>query len=240
MAEYDIKKVKYFKKLLKNRVDYWESGLPVDFCIARRTRDILVSRSIVDNFQKSKTSGNLTGHLVFALSTVWQEYFQTYVQNVATIGEFLAIFIKPSKSFIENFKTFDKAWYPKINEAKKTELDPQDDKKIRSELVELLRNHRESNYWESETDWEYFLNEYLKFLLNNKSEDECIKGMLYFIEVVAKMHSIVEDSGWVIDYQLYNDPMKIWGGVNLASKIRFGIQARSFSKRARSKLYFWK
>ena len=94
MAEYDIKKIEYFKKLLKNRVDYWESGLPVDFCIARRTRDILVSRSIVDNFQKSKTSGNLKGHLDFALSTVWQEYFQTYVQNVATIGEFLAIFIK--------------------------------------------------------------------------------------------------------------------------------------------------
>ena len=64
--------------------------------------------------------------------------------------------------------------------------------------------------------------------------------MLYFIEVVAKMHSIVEDSGWVIDYQLYNDPMKIWGGMSLASKIKFGIQARNFSKRARSKLYFWK
>ena len=54
--------------------------------------------------------------------------------------------------------------------------------------------------------------------------------MLYFIEVVAKMHSIVEDSGWVIDYQLYNDPMKIWGGMSLASKITYTISIFDLKK----------
>jgi len=240
MAEYDLEKVEYFKKLLKNRVDYWESGLPVDFCIARRTRDILVSRKIVDDFVKSRANGKLTGFLDFEVSKVWQEYFQTYVQSVATIGEFWAIFIQPSKSFIQNFKTFDKTWYPKLQETKEAELDPEDNKKIRSELVELLRKHRESNYWESETDWEWFLNEYLKFLLHNKPEDDCVHGMQYFIEVTAKMHEIVEESGWKIDYQLYNDPVKIWGGQNLVSRVQFWIRARLFSKRAKAKLYSWK
>ena len=50
------------------------------------------------------------------------------------------------------------------------------------------------------------------------------------------MHRIVENSGWEIDYGLYDSPISVWGGQSLLSKLRVRKQARGFANRAISNL----
>ena len=50
------------------------------------------------------------------------------------------------------------------------------------------------------------------------------------------MHLIVENSGWEIDYGLYDNPISVWGGQSLLSKFRVHRQAMGFKNKAISNL----
>jgi len=50
------------------------------------------------------------------------------------------------------------------------------------------------------------------------------------------MQGIVENSAWKIDYGLYGEPLKVWGGQSLISKLRVRIQTADFTRKAMKKL----
>ena len=119
MAAYNLDSVNKYKKLIKAEDDYWEEELSTEFCIARRTRDILIGRQIVNGFEQSKRTAAKKFVLDFQQETVWQEYFRTYVKTEATIGDFYAIFISPTEQFAEEYSKHDEVFFPKFWTQKK-------------------------------------------------------------------------------------------------------------------------
>lgn len=233
---YDLAEVKRLKKLLIAQEGYWDQKLPVEFCIAIRTRDILLGRKIVDDFTSSKRNAEEKAIFDFELENIWQEYFKTYVTDEGKIGEFWALFIKPSREFSKQYSELDKIFFPKLLEAKKSGHFNDELKYGFHELLNLFRQYRHQEFWENERDWEWFFVQFLKFLTNNHSEQVCRDGLGNFINIIIKMDSIIQNAGWKIDYGLYDNPLNVWGGQSLKSKLRARKKAKGFAKRARLKL----
>ena len=238
MADYNLDSVNKYKKLLKAEEDYWEEELPPEFCIARRTRDILLGRKIVDDFVQSRRTAAKKLVLDFQQETVWQEYFRTYIKTEATIGDFYAIFISPTEQFAEEYSKHDEVFFPKVLDAKESEQISEELKSSFHDLLKLFKKHRNTEFWENEKEWEWFFFQYLKFLVHNFSEEACRDGLGVFISVIIKMQQIVEKSGWKIDYGLYDNPVSVWGGQSLISKFQAQRTAKDLAKRLTTRLGF--
>ena len=235
MVNFSLNGVNKYKKLMISHEDYWEDELSVDFCIARRTRDILLGRNIVDNWVQSRRSAQKKFVLEFEFEAMIQEYFSSYVKDEAKLGDFWGIFINPSEHFAKKYSDFDEIWFPKLVKAEATEQITDELKTSFYDLLDLFRECRNTDYWENEEEWKWFFDQYLKFLTDKFSEQVCRDGLGIFISVIIKMHLIVESSGWKIDYNLYDEPLKVWGGQSLISKLRSRKTALSFAKRVKIK-----
>lgn len=238
MAAYNLDSVNKYKKLIKAEDDYWEEELSTEFCIARRTRDILIGRQIVNGFEQSKRTAAKKFVLDFQQETVCQEYFRTYIKTEATIGDFYAIFISPTEQFAEEYSKHDEVFFPKVLDAKESEQISEELKSSFHDLLKLFKKHRNTEFWENEKEWEWFFFQYLKFLVHNFSEEACRDGLGVFINVIIKMHQIVEKSGWKIDYGLYDNPVSVWGGQSLISKLQAQRTAKDLAKRLTTRLGF--
>ena len=236
MTNYDIKEVIRYKKLLKSQENYWNAKLPVEFCIALRTRDILLGRNIADNLAQCRRNASAELVLESEVEAIIQQYFSSYVKNERQIGDFWGIFIEPSEEFFSRYSDFDAIWWPIVLASRENgELD---DKLEASfiQLLDLFRDYRNINYWENEDEWEWFFYQYLVFLNGNLPEQACRDGLGIFLKVIIKMQGIVENSAWKIDYGLYGEPLKVWGGQSLISKLRVRIQTADFTRKAMKKL----
>ncbi len=236
MSNYSPSKVNKYNKLLVAQENYWDEELSVEFCIARRTRDILLGRSIANNLVQGKRSAN--GALVFdaQVENTVQEYFSTYIHNEATISDFWGIFIIPSEKFVAKYTKFDDLWWPKFAQVKQEKDKNYELKEGLNELLALFRDFRNVHFWENEKEWEWFFNQYLSYLANNLPEQVCRDGLGGFISVIVKMQTIVEASGWKIDYGLHDSPLKVWAGQSWRSSFFARIKARKFENRVRKEL----
>ena len=237
--KYRDDEVNRFKKIVMNQEDFWDPDLPIDFCIAYRTREILIHRKIVDDFLKSKIPSPNYFSDDHTLQTVWQSYFQNFVTSEASIARFWAIFIDPSASFVESYTKLDQNWYPKVIESQSEETELEGGALLNEELIALFRKYRNRHYWAEDKDWEWFFFQYLTFLTKNKTESECQLGMQFFIFVIAEMQNTLETSGWVIDYGLYDNPLEAWYGQTLLSKIKSWMRGRNWARDVKRKLPYF-
>ena len=233
---YDLEAVNHFKKLLAADESYWDKELPVEFCIARRTRDILLSRKIVDDFIQSKSTAQKKMILDFELKNVWEQYFLEYVRDAPSVADFWAIFINPTEEFATKYTEHDEIWFPKLLDARDDEDLSDDLKSSLERLMDLFRQHRNKEYWSDENEWEYFLSIYFGYLTNHLQEQVCRDGLGIFISTTVKMQAIVEGSGWKIDYGLYSNPLQAWGKQGLSSKFRNWKRAKLFENKAKKTL----
>ena len=126
--------------------DYWDEKSSVDFCIAKRTRDILLSRKIVDDFVQSRRTAQKKVIFNFEQEAVWQEYFSTYVRNEMQIAEFWGIFIEASEKFARRYAELDEIWYAKLLEARANEKNLDDLKEGYGTYLDLFRAYRNTNF----------------------------------------------------------------------------------------------
>ena len=236
---YELDAVNSFKKLLAADENYWDEDLSIEFCIARRTRDILLSRKIVDDFIQSKRTAQKNMVLDFELKNVWEQYFLEYVRDEQSVADFWAIFLEPTEKFATQYSEHDKIWFPKVLEAHDSGELSDDLKSGLEKLLVLFKAHRNKKYWSDENEWEYFLSIYLGYLTNHMHEQVCRNGLSIFISTIIKMQKIVESSGWKIDYNLYANPLQAWGGQSLSSKFRAWKRAKLFENKAKKRLFFF-
>ena len=166
---------------------------------------------------------------------MWQQYFKEFAKSELTLGAFWAIFIEPSEEFTQEFSTFDEYWYPLVTEALSTQTDLESEDLLNKELTDFFRKHRNKNLWSNESDWMWFFRQYLIFLTNNDLDPELKIGMRSFIGVVCEMQKTVKDSGWDIDYNLYDDPLSAWGGQTIQSKFKHWVRAKKLVRDLRMK-----
>ena len=146
MSNYSLSKVNKYKKLLVAQENYWDDELSVEFCIARRTREILLGRKIVDDFVQTKRSSQKKLVFDFALEKIWQEFFKTYVRNELQVMEFWGIFIFPSHKFATHYAKADEIWSPKILEMKVSGQVPDELKASFRNLLDIFREHRNMHF----------------------------------------------------------------------------------------------
>jgi hypothetical protein len=233
--KYSEEEVRRIKNIMINQEDYWDDNLPTEFCIAYRTRDVLISRGIVNDFVKSKQTANDKGWGDSLHASMWQQYFRECVKSELTLGAFWAMFIEPSEDFVEDFSKLDGHWYPIATEAISNQTDFDLGDSLNKELTDLFRKHRNKNLWSNDNDWMWFFRQYLHFLMNNDIDPEVKIGMRSFIGVVCEMQKTVESSGWQIDYNLYDEPLSVWGGQTIQSKIKHWLRAKKLELDIRGK-----
>ena len=141
------------------------------------------------------------------------------------MGAFWAIFINPSQEFIEGFSKFDDKWSTNVIESQSNH----------EELTDLFRMHRNKNYWDNDDDWMWFFRQYVHFLLNNSIEPDAKLGMRCFIHTVIEMQKKMEESGWEVDYSLYEEPLRAWGGQTKMSKLRHWFRAYNWARDLQNK-----
>jgi hypothetical protein len=236
---YSEEEVRRIKNIMISQEDYWDEDLSTEFCIAYRTRDVFVSRGIVNDFINSRQIAKDKGWGDSAHASLWQQYFKEYAKSELTLGAFWAIFIEPSEEFIQEFSMLDEYWYPLVTEALSTQTDLESEGLLNKELADFFRKHRNKNLWSNESDWMWFFRQYLIFLINNDLDPELKIGMRSFIGVVCEMQQTVKNSGWEIDYNLYDDPLSVWGGQTIQSKIKHWVRAKKLFRDLRMKVPFF-
>ncbi|MDA7755427.1 hypothetical protein N8933_10500 [Pseudomonadales bacterium] len=233
--KYSEEELRRIKNTLILQEEYWDDNLPTEFCIAYVTRNALLSRSIVNNFVKSRQTAKDQGMSESFSASLWQQYFKEYVTSEQKMGEFWAIFIEPSEDFVEDLSKLDGDWYPIVTEAVSNQTDFEFEDSLNKELTDLFHKHRNKNLWSDDNDWMWFFRQYVHFLMNNDMDPEVKIGMIYFIRVVCVMQKTVESSGWQIDYNLYDDPLSVWGGQTIQSKIKHWLRAKKLELDIRGK-----
>ena len=223
---YSEQEVRRFKNIMIGQENFWDDNLSTEFCIAYRTRDILLSRLIVDDFIVGRDAAISKGYDDLFVSSIYQNYFKEYVTSELSLGAFWAIFIEPSQEFVQAFSKLDSHWYPKVTDAlsNRTNLDGEDG--LNRELTDLFRKHRNKKFWSNDDHWMWFFSQYIKFLLHSDIDPESKLGMRCFIDVIVEMQITVEQSGWDIDYELYKAPLDIWGGQTIKSRFKHWLRAK--------------
>jgi hypothetical protein len=225
---YSEQEVRRFKNIMIGQENFWDDDLSTEFCIAYRTRDILLSRKIVDDFVVSRDAVISKGYDDLFVSSLYQDYLKEYVTSELSLGGFWAIFIEPSQEFVRDFSKLDSYWYPKVTDAlsNRTDLDGED--LLNTELTDMFRKHRNKKFWTNADYWMWFFRQYIKFLLDSDIDPESKLGMRCFIDVIVEMQITVEQSGWEIDYELYEQPLDIWGGQTIKSKFKHWLRGKKW------------
>ena len=233
--KYSKEEIRRLKNVMIEQEDFWDENLSTEFCIAYRTRDILLCRDIVNNFVKSRVTAKEQSSGDLFLASLWQDYFKRSVTSELSLGAFWAIFINPSQEFIDGFSKFDNEWLPKVIESQFNHDEFDDEDILNKEMTDLFRMHRNKNYWENDDDWMWFFRQYVHFLLNSNIEPDAKLGMQCFLHTVIEMQKKMEESGWNVDYSLYDEPLRAWGGQTIMSKIRHWLRANKLARDLQNK-----
>jgi hypothetical protein len=207
MSQYDLEKVYLHKKKLGLDQAFWDKGLSAEFCIALRSRDALLAKKIVHDFEGTKQISDAQLDLNNArLKGAQRAFFQTYLTDARSIGEFWSIFLDPTTECSEDLKLFDDNWYAQILGG----LNSNQETALKSEITKVFKKHMNLNYWTSKTAWAFYLEEFLTFQVEDIPEETMREAFQYFLFVSVELQMRVNESGWIMDYDLYANPMKQW------------------------------
>lgn len=208
VTQYNLEKINTNKKNLTQDEAFWDEELSADFCIALRSRDALLAKKIVHDFEGSKQiSDSQLDIRNTRLKGAQRAFFQTYLTDARSIGEFWSIFLDPTTNCAEDLKLFDENWYAEALGG----LDSDQEVALKSEMTKVYIKHLNQNYWSSETAWAFYFEEFIKFQVEDLPEKTMREAFQYFLFVGVKLQTQVDQSGWKMDYNLYPDPMKQWG-----------------------------
>ena len=98
---YSAKEVHRQKQLLIKSSNSFPEHLSAEYCIACRSRDILFGRNISEGLAAMRQTVHAKVRTDLTSGEVTHEYFSAYAVQINEIGEFFAVFLKPTEEVRE-------------------------------------------------------------------------------------------------------------------------------------------
>lgn len=216
---YSTKEVHRQKQLIRHSEAFPEHP-STEYCIAYRSRDILIGRNIVEDLAAMRQTVRAKGRTDLTSGEAMLEYFSAYAAQINERGAFFAIFLKPTEEVREQLLPSSRA----RNRIESIEMaeSPKERYFAAKEAFSEISSHWNDFLWKSHSDWCWFFNLFLLHFSHHAFDKSRGQSIDFFLNTVIEMQVRAESAGYTFDYNYYEDPKSAWlGQQNVLERLRF-------------------
>lgn len=180
---------------------------------------------------------------------VTHEYFSAYAVQINEIGEFFAVFLKPTEEVREQLLPSSRA--RNRIESIETAESSKERYLAAKEAFSEVSSHWNDFLWKNHSDWRWFFSHFLLHISHHAFDKSREQSIDFFLNTVIEMQVRAESAGYTFDYNYYEDPKSAWlGQQNVLERLRFAPKDflaylktaprhRAFKERLKSVIRRW-